>query len=119
VPAVGYLDDVRLALTGHPALALLLGASRPARWQAEPSVLGSKVARARELMHASRYAELGPVLAELVPVLEEAVRAAEPAARPALVRLLAEVYQTAAAFLAKLSEPEAGWVAAEAQRIEP
>jgi transcriptional regulator with XRE-family HTH domain len=108
----GYIDDIRLALSGHPAVPLLLGAARAKHRTALPA-LRSEVDRARELMHAGGYSELGPLLAELIPALEEGLRAAAEDDRTAYLLLLAETYQSTAAVLAKLSEPEAGWIASD------
>jgi transcriptional regulator with XRE-family HTH domain len=108
----GYIDDIRLALSGHPAVPLLLGVSR-GRQRVPLTLLRSEVTKARELMHAGGYSELGPLLAELIPTLEEGLRVAAADDRPAYLLLLAETYQSTAAVLAKLSEPDAGWVASD------
>jgi hypothetical protein len=64
-------------------------------------------------MHASRYNELGPLLTELIPLLEEGLRVASESDRPAFLQLLAETYQTTAALMSKVSEPDAGWIASD------
>jgi len=52
-PEGGYLDDIRLALSGHPALPLLLGVARPKR-RVKLAAVRPQVDRCWELMHASR-----------------------------------------------------------------
>jgi transcriptional regulator with XRE-family HTH domain len=110
--APGYIDDIRLALSGHPAVPLLLGIAR-GRHHATLTDLRSQVARVRELMHSGGYSDLGPLVAELIPALEEGLRVAPADDRPAYLLLLAETYQSTAAVLAKLSEPDAGWIASD------
>ncbi len=79
-------DLIRSALTGHPALAFLLGDHRKA--SADLAPLTSQHAQIRDLVHASRYTDLAPILAALIPGL-------------------------AAAMMAKLGEGDTAWIAAD------
>ncbi|HET9442279.1 MAG TPA: helix-turn-helix transcriptional regulator [Acidimicrobiales bacterium] len=112
-PAGHYVDELRMALSGHPALGVLLAGPNADKLVLEVEQLQEKVSAAWPMAHASRYGELGPVLASLIPELEEAARRSPARKTRAVKKLLAEVYQAASAMLAKLDEPEAAWVAAD------
>ena len=107
-------DTIRLALTGHPAIGLIIGDSRPAASGQMLDKLRRQHAGVWELVHASRYAELAPILAALIPGLEIITRQAkdEPV-RAAALDLLGNTYQATAATMAKLSETDAAWIAAD------
>jgi transcriptional regulator with XRE-family HTH domain len=105
-------DTIRLALTGHPAVGTILGTTKPAT--ARLDVLRRQHASIWELVHASRYAELAPVLAVLIPGLEASTRTARNEADQAQAReLLGDTYQATAAMMAKLGEIDAAWIAAD------
>jgi hypothetical protein len=66
------------------------------------------------LVHGSKYNDLAPVLADLIPDLELAVRLAETEQLRRRAReILVDVYQATAAMMAKLSETDAAWIAAD------
>jgi hypothetical protein len=66
-------DTIRLALTGHPAIGSVLGTVKPTPSR-QIEALRRQHAQVWELVHASRYTEVVPILAELIPGLESAVR---------------------------------------------
>jgi transcriptional regulator with XRE-family HTH domain len=107
-PRANDLEGLRLALTGHPALAAIFDgeASEPA-----PAVdeLAERVDAAWALLHASRYAEVSTALGALIPALEAATLVGVDEAHP----LLARTYQAAAAAFTRQDEPDAAWVAAD------
>lgn len=72
-----------------------------------------EVERAWELAHSSRYVELTDLLQSLIPALESAARSAPEEQRPGLFHLLAAAYQACSAALAKLTEPDTTWIAAD------
>jgi transcriptional regulator with XRE-family HTH domain len=108
-------EALRLTLTGHPAIASVLDARhRRAIPQSHLDRLRELHATVWPMVHASRYTELAPVLAELIPELEWIVRVTDgteviPPAR----ELLSDTYQATAAMMAKLSETDAAWIAAD------
>jgi tetratricopeptide (TPR) repeat protein len=107
-------DTIRLALTGHPAVGTILGTARPAATTQQLDVLRRQHASVWELVHASRYAELAPVLAALIPGLEAATRTARSDTDQGQAReLLGDTYQATAALMAKLGETDAAWIAAD------
>jgi transcriptional regulator with XRE-family HTH domain len=107
-------DTIRLALTGHPAVGTILGTVKPAATGQQLDVLRRQHASVWELVHASRYAELAPVLAALIPGLEAATRTAHSDKDQAQARdLLGDTYQATAAMMAKLGETDAAWIAAD------
>ena len=109
-----YVDALRLALTGHPVLDVVLGtAAGGSGAPRDVDDLADAVAALWPLAHQSRYEELGQALVGLLPSLERACREASGRRRTGTYRLLAAAYQAAAAMLAKLDEPEAAWLASE------
>jgi transcriptional regulator with XRE-family HTH domain len=99
---------LRLVLSGAWALrAILDGHDVPALED-----LQERTARAWELTHASRYADLARLLRGLIPDLEVAARAM-PAHGADVFGLLAAAYQACSAALARLGEPDAAWIAAD------
>lgn len=105
-PAAG---ELRLVLSGvHSLRAMLNGHHSPALAE-----LSGRVARAWELTHGSRYADLTDLLRALIPDLETAARALPDADRPAAYELMSAAYQACSAALDKLGEPEAAWIAAD------
>jgi transcriptional regulator with XRE-family HTH domain len=107
-------EALRLALTGHPAIDVVLG-SLP------QTLTNDRLDQLRELhghvwamVHASRYGELAPLVASLIPELEQAVRAAASGELAKAAReLLSDTYQAVAAIMAKLGETDAAWIAAD------
>ncbi|OHV44907.1 helix-turn-helix transcriptional regulator [Pseudofrankia sp. BMG5.36] len=107
-----WWSTLRLAVTGHPALAALIAPGPPGR-----SATGSD-ARARvdgvwDLVHASRYSEVVPTLAALIIDLEQAVRSAPSGERAGIAAALASAYQAVGAVFAKVDDLEAGWLTAD------
>jgi transcriptional regulator with XRE-family HTH domain len=107
-------EALRLALTGHPAISVVLGNSPQALTDERLSQLRSQQERVWEMVHASRYDELAPLVANLIPELEQAVRAdSSPELAEAARELLSDTYQAVAAMMAKLGETDAAWIAAD------
>jgi transcriptional regulator with XRE-family HTH domain len=105
-PGAGGL---RLVLSGAYALrGMLDGRRAPAI-----STLRIKARKAWALTHAGHYTELTDLLRNLVPDLETAARSVPKQQRAEVSELLAATYQACSAALAKLSEPEAAWIAAD------
>jgi transcriptional regulator with XRE-family HTH domain len=107
-------ESLRLTLTGHPAAGIALGGPRPALSDEETERLRAAHGQVWDLVHASRYSDLAPVLADLIPALERAVRSdAIPEHAQAVRRMLSDTYQAVAAMLAKTGEGDAAWIAAD------
>lgn len=109
-PAV-ELDSLRIALTGHPTLALLLTSPSVAE-----SNLDSFDARLRQVwtdVEGVNLSRVGESLSQLLPDLEVALRQASDAQRPAIAQILASAYQAASASFARLDEADAAWLAAD------
>ena len=105
-PAAG---DLRLVLSGvHSLRAMLNGHQSPSL-----DDLQDRTAKAWELTHAGRYADLTDLLRALVPDLETAARALPDDQHGAVFELMAAAYQACSAALDKLGEPEAAWIAAD------
>jgi transcriptional regulator with XRE-family HTH domain len=105
-PAAG---DLRLVLSGvHSLKAMLNGHQSPSL----DNVRG-RTAKAWELTHAGRYADLTDLLRALVPDLETAARALPDDQHSAVFEQMAAAYQACSAALDKLGEPEAAWIAAD------
>lgn len=77
------------------------------------AALRDMVERAWTLVHASMFAELGPLLATAIPELEAASRQPEDEGRHGVFGILADAYQVAAAMLVKVGDVGAGWIAAD------
>ena len=105
-PGAGGL---RLVLSGAYALRAMLNGRRPPAL----STLRSKARMAWVHIHAGRYTDLTDLLRSLVPDLETAARMVPEAQRAEVLELMATTYQACSAALAKLSEPEAAWIAAD------
>ena len=108
-----YVEALRVALAGHPAPKAALGLPAQTRRAVSPEKFRRPLARAWELVHASAFEELGPLLAELIPALEIASRQGDEAGRTELLGWLADAYQIAAAMLVKVGDLGAGWIAAD------
>ena len=105
-PAAGKL---RLVLSGvHSLRAMLNGHSSPGL-----DDLRARSAKAWELTHSGRYADLTDLLRALIPDLETAARALPGEQRSEVFELMAAAYQACSAALDKLGEPEAAWIAAD------
>jgi transcriptional regulator with XRE-family HTH domain len=105
-------DLIRSALTGHPAIAFLL-AEQPTA-SADLGPLTSQHAQIWDLVHASQYTDLAPILAALIPALETAIRATgDDMTRQWARVMLADTYQATAAMMAKLGEGDTAWIAAD------
>lgn len=108
------VETMRLVLTGHPAIAVVLGSQSHA-------LTSERLAELRELrdrtwlaVHGSRYVELAPLVASVIPELEQAVRVGGNAELTAAARgLLSDTYQAVAAAMAKLGAADAAWIAAD------
>ena len=62
--------------------------------------------QAWDMVHASRYRELAPLVASLIPELEQAVRAsAAPELTEAVRELLTDTYQAVAAMMPSSARP--------------
>jgi transcriptional regulator with XRE-family HTH domain len=108
------VEQLRLALSGFDFLALLFqpGQAETAD-QADLPAMRGEVARAWELVHASRYWDLAPLLSSLLTVGEHTARASVGEAREEVFGLVAQTYQVMAAMMAKLGETDLAWVAAD------
>jgi len=108
-----YVEVVRRAIAGHPvpgSLGSEAGSGVPA---ADLDQLEVRTRRAWELVHASSYKELGPMVARLISDLETASRIAGYADTARILTSLADAYQVAAAMLVKVGDHGAAWVAAD------
>jgi transcriptional regulator with XRE-family HTH domain len=105
------LDGARMAISGHPALAILLGAApaEPVRMEA----LASQVDEIWALTHQARFAEVSDMVTDLVPELERAVRSVAADEKPRVYQLLARAYQALAAAFVRQGDARASWVAAD------
>jgi tetratricopeptide (TPR) repeat protein len=75
--------------------------------------LQERTAKAWDLTHEGRYADLSDLLRALVPDLETAARALPDDQHGAVFEQMAAAYQACSAALDKLGEPEAAWIAAD------
>jgi transcriptional regulator with XRE-family HTH domain len=99
---------LRLALTGHPAISAILGSPAKALTSARLDQLRELREQAWQMVHASRYSELAPLITSLIPELEQAIRAdASAEVIEAARELLSDLYQAVAAMMAKLGETDA------------
>jgi transcriptional regulator with XRE-family HTH domain len=101
--------ELRLVLSGAHALRAMLDGGHPPALGA----LSSRSRQAWNLTHAGRYADLTTLLHGLVPDLEMAARIMPEPQRAEVFELMAATYQACSAALAKLGDPEAGWIAAD------
>jgi len=107
-----YVEVLRLALAGHPAPLAALGMAPRGPTIVRLDRLRDQTAKAWELVHASAFEELGPLLAALILDLEAASRHTTDDAHE-VFSLLADAYQVAAAMLVKVGDVGAGWIAAD------
>jgi hypothetical protein len=107
-------ETLRLTLTGHPAIGTVLGTGKPRITEARIDELRQLHEQVWPMVHASRYSELAPLMNSLIPGLERVARAIGSTDQAETIRsLLSDTYQTAAAIMAKLSETDAAWIAAD------
>jgi hypothetical protein len=110
----GAVHAIRLAMSGHDVLAVMLERHGRAAGEApDLSTLRSEVQRAWQLVHGSRYTDLGVLLPGLIPRAELTARQTAGEERKAAFSLLAVLYQATAAMMAKLGETDMAWVAAD------
>jgi transcriptional regulator with XRE-family HTH domain/tetratricopeptide (TPR) repeat protein len=108
------VDTVRMSLTGHPALRVVISGTAPKLSGRELDRLRDRHAAIWPLVHGSVYSELAPILASLIPELEAAARSQpEGELTSQASELLADTYQATAAMLAKVGETDAAWIAAD------
>lgn len=105
------LAALRLAMTGHPALATLLGTAVQDNHQLGP--LRDGVAEAWRLTHASEFNALTAMLVPLLGQLEQAARVRRGRQRSEVAGLLTSAYQVASAAFARLDEADASWLGAD------
>jgi transcriptional regulator with XRE-family HTH domain len=103
---------IRMALTGHAALPILLD-GRDAATPSDLSDLEARAEQAWDLAHASRYADLGELLPPLIAECEQAARRLSGTDRKTAFELTAETYQATAAAMAKLRETDLAWIAGD------
>jgi transcriptional regulator with XRE-family HTH domain len=106
------VDELQLALAGHPALASILSDGD----NSTPPDIGhlrQQVSEAWQLTHSSQFAALSHHLSLLLPQLETAARTTKSHNRRVIHELLASAYQAAAATFVAVDEPAAAWIAAD------
>jgi transcriptional regulator with XRE-family HTH domain len=110
-----YVAQLRRALTGHPALVVVLDLDeQPVPTDADIDRFAGRIAEVWRLVHQSRYGEAGPLLIELIPLGEKTIRSLPAGERRTRVyRIVSTMYQSAAALLAKLGDTESGWIASD------
>ena len=108
-----HIVVVRQAIAGHPVPQLFSVAARPGKITVDLSNIGRQIHSAWELIHSSKYQELGPLLAKLILDLEMASRTSGDPDQLGILSHLADAYQIAAAMLVKIGDAGAGWVAAD------
>ncbi|MGW4118940.1 helix-turn-helix domain-containing protein [Nocardia sp. NPDC004711] len=116
-PGSAVFEQLRLLLTGHPALEQLFGDEADRSLELSTAAaklpeLQQRVDLAWQLAHESRLVEVGSSLLELIPDLEHAARA-DAARRPEVLTLLSRAYQVAATAFTRQEEVDAAWVAAD------
>jgi tetratricopeptide (TPR) repeat protein/DNA-binding XRE family transcriptional regulator len=121
---------VRLALSGHAALAVVLDPDpasmkraagaisamlgrRPRAGLPRVAELEAQADEAWKLAHGSQFVELGELLVMLIPTMEIAAHRLAGEEQRAGFAALAKVYHAAAAIMARLREIDVAWVAAE------
>ncbi len=109
-----YVEALRQAIAGHP-LPFLIGR----QWAHGGKVatnfeeFDSRRCQAWDLVHASAYEALGPILADLISDLEEATQASEGFLKISMLEVLSDVYQIACAMLVKVGDHGGAWVASD------
>ncbi|UGT40222.1 helix-turn-helix transcriptional regulator [Nocardia yamanashiensis] len=110
-PGSAVFEQLRLLLTGHPALEQLFGDEVDRESADVLPELRERVDLAWQLAHESRLVEVGSSLLELIPDLEHAARTSSK--RPEALALLSRAYQVAATAFTRQEEVDAAWVAAD------
>lgn len=64
-------EALRLALTGHPAIGVVLGSPAQAPMSERLDQLRSQQEQVWQMVHASRYQELAPLAASVIPELDK------------------------------------------------
>jgi len=108
-----YVEQVRRAIAGHPVPDSWSPGEASSIATIDMDDLEGRTRRASELVHASSYQALGPLLAGLISNLEVASRVTVEPERTTILVHLADAYQVAAAMLVKVGDHGAGWVAAD------
>ncbi|MHB8244025.1 MAG: helix-turn-helix domain-containing protein [Acidimicrobiales bacterium] len=108
-----YVEQVRRAIAGHPVPDSWSPGAASSIATIDMDDLEGRTRRVWELVHASAYKALGPLLAGLISNLEVASRVAVEPERTTILVHLADAYQVAAAMLVKVGDHGAGWVAAD------
>ncbi|MEA2672763.1 MAG: hypothetical protein QOG45_2983 [Chloroflexota bacterium] len=104
------VDRIRLALSEFDFLSLLLQSGSAEVIPApDDGGLTELVRHAWVLTHESLYTGLTPLLCNLLGAAEEAARSRMGAGRERAFGALADVYQVAAAVMAKLGETDLAW----------
>ncbi|WP_458687006.1 helix-turn-helix domain-containing protein [Nocardia tengchongensis] len=111
-PGSAVFEQLRLLLTGHPALDQLFGDDTDRESVEKLPELQQRVDLAWQLAHESRLVEVGGSLLELIPDLEHAARANTPR-RAEVLTQLSRAYQVAATAFTRQEEVDAAWVAAD------
>ncbi|MFI1914637.1 helix-turn-helix domain-containing protein [Nocardia sp. NPDC020380] len=111
-PGSAVFEQLRLLLTGHPALEQLFGDEADRESAEQLPELQQRVDIVWQLAHESRLVEVGSSLLELIPDLEHAARNSA-AKRPEVLTLLSRTYQVAATAFTRQEEVDAAWVAAD------
>ncbi|MEV6772546.1 helix-turn-helix transcriptional regulator [Nocardia sp. NPDC051030] len=111
-PGSAVFEQLRLLLTGHPALEQLFGDTVDRESTEQLPELRLRVDLAWQLAHESRLVEVGSSLLDLIPDLEHAARSPS-AKRPEVLSLLSRAYQVAATAFTRQEEVDAAWVAAD------
>lgn len=106
------LDQVRLVLSGHSALDVVLEPVEDGR-PATVVELSDEVDRIWQLTQDGRFTDLSAALGPLVPRLERASRTAPAEYQPEIHRLLARTYQALAAAFVRQNEADAAWLSAD------
>jgi transcriptional regulator with XRE-family HTH domain len=107
-------EMLRLALTGHPAPQAVITPTSVTFDLPSFDSIRDDHGSVWPMVHGSKYSELAPVLTRLITSLELIIRdpgVGEQASEAR--RILSDVYQAAAAALAKLGEGDAAWIAAD------
>ncbi|MBL1073534.1 helix-turn-helix transcriptional regulator [Nocardia sp. 2] len=105
-------EQLRLLLTGHPALEQLFGDEADRESADTLPELKQRVDLAWQLANESRLVEVGSSLLGLIPELEHAARTTS-GKRPEALTLLSRAYQVAATAFTRQEEVDAAWVAAD------
>lgn len=106
------LDEARLLISGHPAMATLLGVAGQ-RGERSLEDLRASVDEVWELTHTAQFSAVSALVTELLPVMERTVRTIGESNRAEAYLLLSRTYQALAAAFVRQDEADAAWVAAD------